>query len=222
VTTTEPETIATRAGQLVNPMWAAVADQVRDGDRWEGGQQVGSWLDRMEGENWFCRRRELTSTYSWSLPDPATVAFVAEHAGPAVIDPLAGSGYWGYLLGQLGIDVACSDAAPPDLVENFWHKAGVTHCPVLQSDGVDAVTTQGTGRTLFLSWPPYDQPIGAQVVAAYPGNRLIYIGEGEGGCTGGDDLYRILESDWEGVTQHRPVQFLGLHDWVTVYDRKVP
>jgi hypothetical protein len=48
------------------------------------------------------------------------------------------------------------------------------------------------GRTLFLSWPPFQQDVGARILMAYKGNRVIYIGEAEG-HTGDDELHRMLE-----------------------------
>jgi hypothetical protein len=205
------------AQHLDNPMWAAIADHVRPSDYpWERGRQVGGFGDYEP----LIQRTELTSRYAWTITAPETVAFVVTHAGPKVVDPLAGSGYWAYLLGQAGVDVIVSDLNPPDVAANHWHQAGVAHVHVAGMDAVDAVTAYGSGRTLLLAWPPYDAPIGADVLNAFPGDRVIYIGEGEGGCCGDDDLFELLGCGWVEVANHRPVQWLGIHDYVTVYDRE--
>ncbi|MDT5258964.1 MAG: hypothetical protein QOD10_4044 [Mycobacterium sp.] len=39
------------------------------------------------------------------------------------------------------------------------------------------------------------------------------------GHTGDDELRRMLETDWTEVDSRRPVQWWGVHDRVTVYER---
>lgn len=200
-----------------NPYWDAVHPHIRPNDfPWESGQQVGGLGD------WgpMSRRLDYTSTYAWTITAPATVRFVAQHAGRDAVDPLAGSGYWAYLLGQVGCEVLASDLMPPAPSSgNEWHRGADTWVPVRRADAVDAVRSWGLGRTLLLSWPPYDDPIGALLVGAFPGDRIVYIGEGEGGCCGTGEMFELLRSGWVEVAEHRPVQWYGLHDWVTVYER---
>jgi hypothetical protein len=33
-------------------------------------------------------------------------------------------------------------------------------------------------------------------------------------------MFDALERDWAETVDHRPVQWFGMHDWVTVYDRR--
>ena len=165
-------------------------------------------------------RHDLVDQYAWTITDPATVAFVAEHAGPRVLDPLAGTGYWAHLLGQHGVDVHASDLNPPGSDGNHWHRAGVTYAPIEADDAVDSTRAHGHNRTLLLSWPPYDNPLGWDIVHAYQGDRIVYIGEGWGGCCGDDGMFRLFECDWVEVARHAPVQYMGMHDFVTVYDRR--
>lgn len=202
---------------LDNPYWDEVKDQVGPSDiPWDRGLSIGGIGD------WSPMRRrfDLTSNYAWTVTDPATVAFVAKHIGRHAFDPLAGTGYWAHILGQLGIEVLCSDRKPPAPGSgNRYHQGDSTWVPVRQSDGIMAALRWGLGRTLLLSWPPYDQIIGEQVLAEYPGDRVVYIGEGMGGCCGNDGMFELLDREWTEIASHRPVQWYGLHDWVTVYER---
>lgn len=199
-----------------NPYWDAVRADVQDsGMPWRPGPTIGG-LGNYEP---VIRRDALVGRYAWSVTDPSTVAFVAEHLGPRAIDPIAGSGYWAHVLSQCGIDVIASDIAPPDVAKNGYHKPGVTHFPVTMADAADAVTAHAQDRTLFLSWPTYDDPTGARILAAYQGERFVYIGESGGGCCGGDDMWQAIREDWHEVATHRVVQWYGLNDWVTVYER---
>jgi hypothetical protein len=135
------------------------------------------------------------------------------------VDPLAGSGYWAYLMAQCGVDVIAADAAPPTFNQdhNRWHYHG-QHITVHKANAFDTVCEAHPQRSLLLSWPPYDAPIGVEVLRAFRGDRVVYIGEGEGGCCGDDVMFELLAAEWVEVTDHRPVQWYGIHDWITVYD----
>ncbi len=169
-------------------------------------------------------RHALVSRYSWAITDPATVAFVATHSsGCSVVEIGAGTGYWAWQLTQRGVHVIAYDQAPPDQAPNQWHQppptggAVDTFHPVIR--GGPAQAAAYPDRVLFLCWPPYDQPLAADALAAYPGDTLIYIGEGDGGCTADDRFHRALADGWDVTAKHRPARWWGLHDWVTVYRR---
>jgi hypothetical protein len=67
-------------------------------------------------------RVRLVRKYCWAVPDPDTVAFVATHVRGGLVDPIAGTGYWAYLLAQVGVDVVCYDLNPgAALLTNGWH-----------------------------------------------------------------------------------------------------
>lgn len=200
-----------------NPYWDAVSSLAHI-ERYHTWEEPARFIGGATRWRETAGRHDLTSQYAWTITAPDTVDFVAEHAGTRVIDPLAGTGYWAHLLGQRGADVAASDLNPPNTAKNLWHRAGEVFVPVAARDAVDAV--EETDRTLLLSWPPYDEPTGAAVLNAYRGDRVVYIGEGESGCCGTDEMWAALRSNWTEVAEHRPVQWYGLHDWVTVYDRK--
>lgn len=213
------------ASAIDNPYWDAVRHLVVDEPIW-GGPTVGgisSW--RASGGHpgdlvdTFERRRELVGRYAWTITDPDTAAFVAEHAQDRAVDPIAGSGYWGYVLGQLGVDVVSYDVDPPSAGRNHYHKEGREHVEVRAGDALHTVARH-PDRTLLLAWPPYSRATGAATVNSYGGGRVIYIGEGPGGCCGDDDLFTAFDSDWKSVAEHWPVQWDGIHDRVTVYDRR--
>jgi hypothetical protein len=202
-----------------NPYWLAVRDSVKAGDfPWEG-PCVARFSFSMLGERDdgvpTLDRHDYVGKYSWTIPDPMSVEFVAAHVvGEGVVDPLAGTGYWAYLLGQLGIETACYDLAPGD---NPWHRGEPLWTEVIEMDGADAAAKHGN-RTLLLAWPPYGEDVGTRVLRAYRGERVIYIGELDG-CCGDDDMRDELENNWTEVAERVPVQWWGLHDRITIYER---
>jgi hypothetical protein len=203
-----------------NPYWDAVEHLVTDKSAfsWETGARYIGGLG-----NWDVTRDRFdrASEFSWTVTAPDSVAFVAEHLRGTAVDPLAGSGYWAYLMAQCGVDVIAADAAPPTFNQdhNRWHYHG-QHITVHKANAFDTVCEAHPQRSLLLSWPPYDAPIGVEVLRAFRGDRVVYIGEGEGGCCGDDVMFELLAAEWVEVTDHRPVQWYGIHDWITVYDRK--
>jgi hypothetical protein len=207
-----------------NPYWDAVKDCVETDTRGGGNAVVGFFdLNRSAQENMARSPNRLTLTrkYCWTIPDPETVEFVARHARNGLVDPLAGTGYWAYLLGQLGVNVTCYDLKPGTVLhDNGWHGTDL-YATIGAKDCADAVVLH-PDRTLFLSWPPHGQDVGARTVLAYRGDRVIYVGEGHGGGTGDDELHAILKRDWAEADSRVPVQWWGQRDRVTVYERCGP
>lgn len=209
-----------------NPYWDLVKDRVHPtGSLWRtpSVDSYGSY-DRGGVDAFLARvrqavengtdRRALTKRFSWTITDPVTLAFIVEHSGGRLVDPMAGTGYWGYCLTQLGVDVVSYDIEPGI---NTYHADQPMHCTIRALAGVDAVRMHAD-RTLFLSWPPMDEA-GAEILNAYAGSRVIHIGEGDGGCTGDERLFEQLAKGWTEVASRTPVQWDGIQDVVTVYTR---
>lgn len=164
-------------------------------------------------------RLDLVARYAWTVTDPPTVDFVADHVGPVVIDPMAGTGYWARLLAERGVLVLAYDRHAQSPADNLWHRNMPHWTRILPGEAADTVAAAGPDVTLLLSWPPYGTPDGADALHAYTGNRIVYIGEDGDGCTGDDELAKILATEWVLVECHQPVQWWGIHDEVFLYHR---
>jgi len=171
----------------------------------------------------FQRREPMVKRFAWSVTAPATVDFVAEHAGELLLDPMAGTGYWAYLLRQCGVGVLASDLHGGAGNANPWHPEANAWTDVERGDALDTLAAMGgaPGHTLLLAWPPCGDPVANLALVAYTGTRVIYIGE-EWGCTADDEFHQRLESHWQLVAAHVPVCWDGIHDRVLVYERKQP
>lgn len=69
-------------------------------------------------------------------------------------------------------------------------------------------------------WPYMDESISTRVISIFKGNKVIYVGEGEGGCTATKGFFRILEHDYNKVSTVDIPQWVGLHDYVSLWERK--
>lgn len=203
-----------------NAYWDAVKDHVNlTGSLW-GTPEVGGVPADRDYDRWVRetpRRDEFVARYSWTITDPGTVAFVADHSQGRMVDPMVGTGWWAHVLARHGVDVACSDVDPGG---NRWHNGRALWVPVAGREAYDAVA-EHPDRVLFLSWPPYNTRDGVDTVRAYRGDRIVAIHEGDGGCVGDDALFVELSTNWVEVAEHVPVQWFGIHDRVVVYDRRV-
>ena len=74
-------------------------------------------------------------------------------------------------------------------------------------------------QALFLCWPDYATDFAANCLRCYTGNRIAYIGEGGGGCTGDDTFHARLAIDWHLEREVEIPQYLGLHDRLWIYRR---
>lgn len=175
-------------------------------------------------------RDRLVRRYSWAIPDPVTLQFIAALSSKGIVEVGAGTGYWAWQLSQLGVDVVAYDLKPPHVHPNGFHQLQEVKTEAdcvlredtffdVQPEDAAVAAARHSDRVLMLCWPPYRETMAVRALEAFQGDRVIYIGEGDGGCTGGARFHATLAAQWDEVATHRPVQWYGMHDWVTVYDR---
>lgn len=146
----------------------------------------------------------LCQRYAWAVPNVAALDAIRDHSPGGVVEIGAGGGYWAMELQRRGVDVLPFDPDPPGLSAegNGWHH-GYAWTAVHEGDHTHAGLHPE--RTLFLCWPSYDDRWAAEAVQLYHaagGRTVIYVGEGQGGCTGDDLLHTLLNGErpycWHG------------------------
>lgn len=164
-------------------------------------------------------RQVLTRKYSWAIPNEEALATVAE-AGP-VVEVGAGTGYWAALMRARGADVIAYDKHPLETGGNHYHPSSRQSWTKVEY-GDESAAGKHPDRTLLLSWPVYDEPVALNALNAFKGNRVVYIGEGWGGCTGDNKFHTMLDQHWNLTKSVDIPQWDGIHDWLRVYERKTP
>lgn len=162
-------------------------------------------------------RQVLTRKYSWAIPNEEALATVAE-AGP-IVEIGAGTGYWAALMRARGADVIAYDKHPMESGGNHYHPASRESWTKVEY-GDESAAGKHPDRTLLLSWPVYDEPVALNALTAFKGNRVVYIGEGWGGCTGDNKFHTMLDQHWKLEKSVDIPQWDGIHDWLRVYTRK--
>lgn len=110
----------------------------------------------------------------------------------------------------------------------------------VERGGPEQAGEHAQGRTLLLVWPPYSTAMTYDCAVAYHaagGERIVYVGEGPGGCTGDAGFHLLLgadcyaygddhdherddpQSQWREVAEVTIPQWQGIHDYLTVYER---
>jgi hypothetical protein len=95
--------------------------------------------------------------------------------------------------------------------------------PVSKVDAVEAIKTHRDNIDAFvISWPPYDDPIIEACVDEIPSkSKIIYIGEGPGGCCGTAKFFKETERvfPWNAPTpDHWDLAQEALYTWPGMHD----
>ena len=176
-------------------------------------------------------RMPMTRRYAWSCLSEEAVRLAVQQ-GP-LLSLGAGNGYNEWLLQREGGDVIATDVAPPrvadDIDEGGWYWKTRDDMPTYKKEWaevqhLDALSAvrKYPSRNLLYIWPCY-QPEGdwdAEALVESQCERVVFIGEGWMGCTGGELFHELLEDCFTKVKEASVHQWQGIHDYMRVYVRK--
>ena len=166
------------------------------------------------------KRNDFTGNYGWSVPNEEAIESIKEFVeNELVLEVGSGLGMWAKLFQSEGIRITPTDLSL-NLDKNHYVKKNKGFVDVEEIDGNEAIKKYGDHTVLMMSWPPYDDPFAYNVLKAFMGDKLIFVGEGHGGCTGDDDFFKLLWDEWDRTKDVDIPQWSGIHDGVTLYSRK--
>jgi len=200
-------------------------------------------LDFKEYVSEYERRMEFIKELAWAVPTKEAVKAIAGFVGGGrALEIGAGTGLWSYLIQQAGVNpdkyapTDVSSGVAPGKKGKSWigrkyHGMGkmqrrTTFVPVQKMSVDQAIEAYGDYEVLILVWPPYNTPMAANALKGFRGNRIIYVGEGEGGCTADDEFHAMLSKDWKVHKKFTTAasknwkQWNAIHDCITFYERK--
>ena len=131
-----------------------------------------------------------------------------------IIEVGAGRAYWAAELSKRGVDVIATDYVPHG--ENKFAPQE-PYMEIGIADAADAAASH-PDRALMMVWP-YMDDMAFRALEAYEGDTLIFVGEGEGGCTASDEFFeKIYEMEENGWTMkyHSIPQWDGIHDYLLI------
>lgn len=186
-------------------------------------------------------RQVYVKNLSWTILTRELVqdfVYVCRKLGVnTLVDAGCGHGVLAHVLREKGLSVVAINAS-----KDGYHEKQRPWGEVIKGDAVEFVRENAhTFDGVILSWPPYKESFGANVVKAMrSGQILFYCGEGSGGCTGDKYLYGALGDwyDWSDKPAPPPpvefeplkeeskrlnshlLQFDGIHDHWMIYIKK--
>lgn len=130
------------------------------------------------------------------------------------LEIMAGKGCLSYALKQYDIDIIPTDNY------NWGNERLNQWLDVEEIDCLDAIEKYGKDVDyIIIGWTPYGDPIIEKVFEKIkevnPDLEIIFIGESEGGCTGTDDMFDIVEEIEEERFFNTDISYFtwyGLHD----------
>ena len=175
-------------------------------------------------EEWFWRnysptdrnrdilRNQFINQFGFAVLDSGAVELIKSY-GP-ILEVGAGLGYWTHELKQAGIDIVATD---PD-TRSRW--PGITPWTRVEKlNALDAISKY-PGRNLLTSWPDRDAPWAAEALMKFQGDRVIYVGENDSGCTGTPEMFIILRFRFQQEKCYEIPTFHSMSDRLEVWRRK--
>lgn len=185
-------------------------------------ERAGFVWRRFEFEHEFAQlsegRGRWDFVHKWGFSIPCAEAVSTLVGLSPIIEVGAGTGGWAAVLAKCGADVIATDIEKPGRKGQYGFVVGA-HFPVKRRSGARAVK-EHPGRTVFCSWPTYADRWLCEALKLLPiGGRVALIGESSCGCTGDDDLFRLLERDFRETDDIPLPVFPGMHDALTILVR---
>jgi hypothetical protein len=184
-----------------NPYWDIVAPSVfeHEGRRVVNGGSING------SPRLAYAQMLLQAMYAYGIPSPETLDWVSRFCnGKPVVELGAGRGYWAAQLSHAGIAIDAYDSEPPDKTDNVSFPSTSGQKDVWSNVG----TVQEYARrlaesadfVLLLCWPPgWGATMASEALATFVdagGERIVFIGEPQGGKTGDDAFFEDLSARW--------------------------
>ena len=199
---------------LINPYYDELKRNVKRSRHYHTGTEEFVTYSRF-GENFREFRRSYVIKYAWAIPTEEAIRAIAKFSNNKIVEIGAGTGYWAWLLQQVGVTVHAYDK----YLENNPYKHEHTYTE-LKKGGHNTLRKYNHEWTLFLCWPPFDDPMASRCLRRFTGRKFIYIGESEYGCTGDNRFHEALDKWWNRIDEINIPQWNGIHDYVQMYERK--
>lgn len=149
--------------------------------------------------------------FCWSIVTKETIKEMVDFIKDDIaLEIGAGTGLYAYLLRNCGVQII-----PTDVVQkrNSFLK-------IVQCEAVEAVN-KFSAEILITIWPPCWSLMAYNSLKAFQGNKIIYIGEECGGCTGDDQFHELLRKEWRLVNKIQIPNWPMIRDFVWFYERNI-
>lgn len=164
-----------------------------------------------------CLREAYLRQYGFAVLTDESIEWMAKRLrGHKVLEVGAGNGYLAMRLRQAGVQMDATDMST--LEDNHYGLGSVYHTDVEIMEAKRAIETFRP-TALVWSWPVPETASG-RALEAFEGQTLIYIGEQNGGCTGGPLFERTIAERYREPENFYIPSFPRVHDWIAAYEKR--
>jgi hypothetical protein len=162
----------------------------------------------------------MVCKFALSVTSPVALKAIARFVPKAgVIEIGAGTGYWKYVLEQLGIPVVAFDNCAVESGQNQYFTRPTKPWAQVLDGGPEKAADHGE-RALLLCWPPNHTTMASEALKLYPGKYVIYVGEPSGRRTGDPAFHSRLARHWRLVADIAIPRWGTHNDRLFLYERK--
>lgn len=166
------------------------------------------------------RREKFRTRYGYANPTEEAIREIISFAnGDSIVEVGAGRGFWAYLICEMGGKIRATDYATVRTNRYAPCKGGETWVEI-EFGKAEYIAKHATENVLMTIWPPYIESMASDALKAFKGDKLVYVGESEGGCTADDAFFLELRENWCRVNCVGIPQWDGLHDELMMFERK--
>lgn len=107
--------------------------------------------------------------------------------------------------------------------DNYKWQMNGHFCKVEKINHKNAIKKYSDANVLMLIWPPHSDPMASESLKLFKGNKVIYVGEGIGGCTANNKFFDLLNKEWNVEKCFEMSRFkpCSVYDSCLFYTRKI-
>lgn len=139
-----------------------------------------------------------------------------------ILEVGAGTGFLSYQLQKLDLHVTAIDQK----IQNNTYGFQKTYFDIIEDDAIDFLKNHSEFDLIIMSWPNYNTSFAYNILKNMrPKQKLLYIGEGFGGCTANDHFFDLLtekaiELPETNLLQNYSNSWPSIHDLPFLYEIK--
>lgn len=164
----------------------------------------------------FYLREDFCKTFSWAIPSKEAVKGIVDFAEfDNILEIGAGTGVWAWLISCAGGIITPIDTTK--ISDSHYFKSDAKYFTKVhhKSD----VNIKDFDTHLYC-WPSYDDSWAAEYLKDNLPNKVIYIGEGWGGCCANDDFFGTLNDNYVEESYIEIPHWRHIRDFLSFYRRK--
>ena len=169
------------------------------------------------------RRSEVVSLYGFCLISYSWITPLSKWIGDRkCLEIMAGHGAFSFALQSVNTSIIATDSFEWENKYRTYDFNAILWTDVEKIDAVSAIRKYGKDVDIIIcSWPPYNEDTATKCLLEMrkvnPNCVMLYIGEGQGGCTADDSFFETVEivedETFDNCFNGNYTRWCGIHDY---------